>query len=144
MKTNTWCNWFTQQCGIFIISVTWPKKLLNLLSAHLAKWSDTLKQFVGNSRRIVWVYLFVGLVLKGLRFSLDESSQWISNYGKKTIALFRILFTNIKKMFWRIFFFQHQKYTSNYGSSHRRCSVKKGVLKNFGNFTGKPEGLQLY
>ena len=22
-------------------------------------------------------------------------------------------------------------------SSHRRCSVKKGVLKKFGNFTGK-------
>ena len=28
-------------------------------------------------------------------------------------------------------------YSSIYGSSHRRCSVKKGVLKNFANFTGK-------
>ena len=43
-----------------------------------------------------------------------------------------------------------------YEGSHRRCSVKKGVLKNFAIFTGKhlcwslyylsyrPEGLQLY
>ena len=34
-------------------------------------------------------------------------------------------------------------------SSHRGCSVKKGVLKNFANFTGtylcwSPSGLQLY
>ena len=144
MKTNTWCNWFTQQCGIFIISVTWPKKLLNLLSAHLAKWSDTLKQFVGNSRRIVWVYLFVGLVLKGLRFSLDESSQWISNYGKKNHSRIQNFIHQYQKNVLKDFFFQHQKYTPNYGSSHRRCSVKKGVLENFGNFTGKPEGLQLY
>ena len=26
---------------------------------------------------------------------------------------------------------------SNFKSSHRKCSVKKGVLKNFANFTGK-------
>ena len=25
----------------------------------------------------------------------------------------------------------------NYGSSHRRCSIKKGVLRNFAKFTGK-------
>ena len=28
-------------------------------------------------------------------------------------------------------------YISIYGSSHRRCSVEKGVYKNFANFTGK-------
>ena len=27
--------------------------------------------------------------------------------------------------------------TSKYRSSHRKCSVKKGVLRNFGKFTGK-------
>ena len=32
-----------------------------------------------------------------------------------------------------VFFF----YISIYGSSHRRCSVEKGVYKNFVNFTGK-------
>ena len=28
--------------------------------------------------------------------------------------------------------------TENYRSSHRRCSVKKGFLKNFADFTAKP------
>ena len=34
----------------------------------------------------------------------------------------------------------------NDGSSPRRCSIKKAVLKNFAIFTGKhlPSGLQLY
>ena len=30
-----------------------------------------------------------------------------------------------------------EKPGDNYRSSHRRCSVKKVVLKNFANFTGK-------
>ena len=40
---------------------------LNPLSANLTKWSNTLKQFVGSSQRIVSVVdHFVGLALKGL------------------------------------------------------------------------------
>ena len=29
------------------------------------------------------------------------------------------------------------EFVANYRSSHRRCSVEKGILKNFANFTGK-------
>ena len=45
--------------------------LINPLSANLTKWPNTLKQFVGKSRRIVLVCLaiFVGLALKGLILS---------------------------------------------------------------------------
>ena len=35
-----------------------PLVSLNLLSASPTKWSNTLKQFVGNSRWIVWVWPF--------------------------------------------------------------------------------------
>ena len=45
--------------------------LLNSLSANFTKWSDTLKQFVGNlptNCLSVFDY-FVGLALKGLMFS---------------------------------------------------------------------------
>ena len=47
----------------------------NPLSANPTKWSNTLKQFVGKSRRIVWLYLTtsLGLALTGL-MSLFHSS----------------------------------------------------------------------
>ena len=42
---------------------------LNPFSANPTKWSNTLKQFVGNIPRIAWVSFdhFVGLALKGLK-----------------------------------------------------------------------------
>ena len=44
---------------------------LNPLSANPTKWSNTLKQFVGKSRRIVLTVFdhFAGLVLKGLKIT---------------------------------------------------------------------------
>ena len=43
---------------------------LNLLSINPTKWSNALKQFVDNCRRIVWVFdHFVGLALKGLNLN---------------------------------------------------------------------------
>ena len=40
---------------------------INPLSANFTKWSNTLKQFVGFGRQIVWVYLTIlqGWCLKG-------------------------------------------------------------------------------
>ena len=35
------------------------QNLVNLLSANTTKWSNTLKQFVGDSRGIVWVCLTI-------------------------------------------------------------------------------------
>ena len=34
--------------------------------------------------------------------------------------------------------------SGNYRSSHRRCSVRKGVLRNFAKFTGKNLCLRLF
>ena len=44
------------------------RKSINPLSANPTKWSNTLKQFVGKSRQIVWSVSnhFMELVLKGL------------------------------------------------------------------------------
>ena len=53
----------------FKVSWFFLKGSFNSLSDNLTKWSNTFKQFVGKSRRIVCVFdHFVGLVLKGLRF----------------------------------------------------------------------------
>ena len=40
---------------------------INTLRANPTKWPNTLKQFVGNSRRIVWLCLIIfgGWRLKG-------------------------------------------------------------------------------
>ena len=57
----------------------------NPLNANLTKWSNTLKQFVGCCRWIVWVYLtIVGLAFKRLKESeicLWAQLNWIfQNY----------------------------------------------------------------
>ena len=45
---------------------------INPVSANPTKWSNTLKQFVSNSRRIAWMFdHFVGLKLKGFKNSSD-------------------------------------------------------------------------
>ena len=53
--------------GIFLQRLKSSWLFLNSLSANPTKWSSTLKQFVGNSRRIVWVCLTIlwGWRLKG-------------------------------------------------------------------------------
>ena len=39
------------------IIISWANlsELINTLSANSTKWSNTLKEFAGNSQRIVWV-----------------------------------------------------------------------------------------
>ena len=44
----------------------------NPLSANTTKWSNTLRQFVGNLNRLSVFDHFVGLTLKGLNFSRIE------------------------------------------------------------------------
>ena len=51
-------GWKTSKIGLF----QWPlmklrKSIFNSLGTSTTKWSNTLKQFVGNSRQIVWVCL---------------------------------------------------------------------------------------
>ena len=52
---------------------------LDLLTANLAKWSNTLKQFVGFCRRVVSVFdHFLGLTLKVLNGKYSNSSSWVN------------------------------------------------------------------
>ena len=70
----------------------------NTLSANPTKWSNTLKQLVGNSRLIVWVCFdhFLGLALEGITFlELMKSSLWRFEPGF-TFSLKNIL-TNFYK-----------------------------------------------
>ena len=55
----------------------WQPLSGNPLSGNLTKWSDTLKQFVGFCRRIVWVCLTIlwGCYLKGI-----QSIGWTQCY----------------------------------------------------------------
>ena len=53
-------GWKASKMGLF----QWPlmklrKSIFNSLGTNTTKWSNTLKQLVGNSRQIVWVFLTI-------------------------------------------------------------------------------------
>ena len=62
-----WKPLFSQKATTQIFDRGLITLLINPLNAKPTKWSNTLKQFVGNSRQIVWVRLTIlwGLRLKG-------------------------------------------------------------------------------
>ena len=123
-ETHRWCStrfWIRLCVIIFFFSrvfsgyimVEWScLSAMNLipLRTNLTKWSNTLKQFVGCCRRIVWVCL---TILWGWRLKCHV----IKNSGMKGIKIFPIF--PISR------------------SSHQRCSVRKVVLRNFAKITGK-------
>ena len=67
---------------------------LNPLRANASKWSNTLRQFFGNSRKSVFDY-FVGLVLKGLKNKIKTND--FSHLVTKIKFLFRY-FSKDKKI----------------------------------------------
>ena len=87
---------------------TAPETELNALSAKPIKWPNTLKQFVGKSRWIVWVCFdyFVGLALKGLITFF--SSIWFTCHCKSGFDLtFQKWFVRQKKD--SLFIFRQKK-----------------------------------
>ena len=79
LKLMKW-NWMQKKCHLFISGnkyeqmwakirdeMVWEFRTVNPLSANTTKWPNTFKQFVGNTRRIVWVCLTIlrGWHLKG-------------------------------------------------------------------------------
>ena len=52
-----------------------PNKYFNLLSANPTKWSNTPKQFVGNTNKLSVFNHFVGLALKGVMSVVDTKGQ---------------------------------------------------------------------
>ena len=61
-----------------------------------------------------------------------------SCYEKLIHYLFKKQFSEMKKKKEKI------RNRANFGSSRQRCSIKKGVLKNFTTFTGKHLCLSLF
>ena len=70
---NTQFYWYVQ----VKLNKLWVK--VNPLSADPTKWSNTLKQFVGNSWRIVWVCL---TILLGWHFK-GENRRWRKTKNRK-------------------------------------------------------------
>ena len=69
---------------MFIYCSANNEELLNRFSTNFTKWSNTLKQFVGNlSMNCLSVFdHFVGLVLKGLR-TQSKTKQTRNQYSPK-------------------------------------------------------------
>ena len=65
-------------------------RCINSVCAKRTKWSNTLKQFVGNSRQIVWVWPFCEAALKGLkaRYRINHT-VWVMPLH--TPLLFKVL-----------------------------------------------------
>ena len=106
----------TQQPSLF-------SRLWNQYLEHLENPKTFyLKLFFSNIvLKVCCPKFFLCSALKSLCFS--ALTQSLINYHElKFIYLFKLLFTFDLHLLYR--------------SSHRRCSIKKGVLKNFTKFTG--------
>ena len=86
--------------------VTFTKEILNSLSANPTKWSNTLKQFVGKSRRIVLSVFdhFVGLALSGLMKNFIYVPCILFDFKFQHIFIQSILFKSVTYIFngWQL------------------------------------------
>ena len=75
------------------------QKCLNHLSANRAKWSNTLKQFVGCCRQFVWVCLviYVRLAPKGLNLLCQGSKNSVHNALKvqRIVSIYAYNFSSV-------------------------------------------------
>ena len=95
---------------------------LNLLSANPAKWSNTLKQFVGKSRQIVWVCLTIlwGWQLTLFRIGLFAPLLYlkkIQKYKSREVSL---------EFCWHQHFFNGNKQLSLYQEIQIKVFWNKG------------------
>ena len=138
LKTTSWRLLLTDLC-LIVFNVWFPlkghiffKRVSTIFYISRKKHLKALfwKRIIKNPRKLqinfcFWIqFLFMEIILK----------------NKRDVELFTRPFSG-SQIFLKL------------RSSHRRCSVKKGVLKNFVNFTGKhlcwclfliTSGLQLY
>ena len=72
LKKAAYSQYIFEKKATYMIKLIFKKlRSINPLNANLTKWSNTLKQFVGNlPTNCLSVFdHFVGLVLKGLRYT---------------------------------------------------------------------------
>ena len=80
-----------------------------------------------------YLHLFCQNVVVVFFSKLGCSNESNSQNGTEKMKMLRPEFPSHQTLPYERKIFQ----TENYRSSHWRCSVKKGVLKKFANFTGK-------
>ena len=100
--------------GIKVISgMKWVEWLqVNPLSTNSTKWSNTLKQFVGNSQWIVWVCL---TILWGWRL---KATKTVTVYRKREARQSSKLFVTVVVMMLNALFAKTSKMCQKY-SIHR-------------------------
>ena len=107
----------------------------NPLTAHPRKWSNTLKQFVGCCRRVVWVCL---TVLRGWRFkgSVFSGVLAMCSYLKKNCLKFiKNFLKNTGRGCWNEL--EKENTIFDVRSSHEYLNWKIAVLKNLINVRGE-------
>ena len=125
-------HWQTYRLNSFVF---------NPLSVIPTKWSNTFKQFVGSSRRIVWVFdHFVGLALKGLKkvclillwkYSGVSLISILSLSKYRTSQLAQLLFACLTSTTWkvRLNFFSEVTNETKYSRMDQIKFVKKAFKK---------------
>ena len=102
------------------------------------KWKSYLP-FEVNVPLIPQVIQFYGYHSTQI-FKVIEIPKNCTQWGRKSMRIFKMpnkmkrgRFMSSRKSFIVV----RKKIISEFKSSHRRCSVRKGVLRNFAKFTGK-------
>ena len=82
----------------------WSKRILNPLNTNPTRWSNTLKQFVRNYRRIAdeCIWLFCGVGALGIKLRLSDFLQW-----EKESNLFAWIHLNFK---WKLEIIPNNKF----------------------------------
>ena len=79
------------------------------------------------------IEIFIGLNLLYLH---KKHRRWTNSFWIKHFEMFPDIFSQILLIIWQKKIFTLNSFLAM-KLSHRRCSVKKGVLKNFAKLTGK-------
>ena len=76
-------NCLNTTCCVYFLQLDFV--IFNPLSANTTKWSNTLKQFVGNRRLIIWVCYTIlkGWYIKGLMASSQKMKFSIKDFFSK-------------------------------------------------------------
>ena len=114
-------------------------ELILYLLAFKFTQKELLRRYFQQVKYIIWQFLiFHDLDLFRQNVEVCFFKIWFWHWiefakwnSKNENAEIRIPLQSILSLERKIF------ETENYRSSHRRCSAKKGVLKNFANFKGK-------
>ena len=116
---------FKEMCNRFVVPCLWIIWTPNLLHARVTVENGTLVEQLPELLRGKSHILYI----KEVSSSNSYWNLWFLLITKHWTVNVRNIAQNIYDL---------------YGSSHQKCSVKKGVLKNFAKFTGKHRSQSLF